>query len=265
MLAVLGLVACGSDSGPEATGGQSGGSGGGSSGGGSGNSGKQGTGGSSGGPQGGAGGSGTVPVACDAEPLHTGEATYYDFADGSGACGFPPTPDDLMVGAMNAPDYGTSEPCGACAHVVGPEGEVTVRIVDLCPECPRGNIDLSPAAFERIAPIERGRVPIEWRYVPCNVTGPVVYHFKDGSNQWWTAVQMRNIRHAVARFEYQRDGAFVEVARVDYNYFLEEDGMGPGPYTFRITDVYGATLVDTGIELGDDVDRPGAAQFPACE
>lgn len=204
-------------------------------------------------------------VACDAEPTRDGEATYYDFADGSGACGFPATPNDLMVGAMNAPDYGNADPCGACAEVTGREGTITVRVVDLCPECPKGNIDLSPDAFERIAPLEQGRVPIGWRYVACDVSGPVTYHFKDGSNEWWTAVQLRNVRYAVSKFEYEKDGEFVTVGRVDYNYFIDESGMGPGPYTFRITDVHGSVLTDDGIELGDNVDRSGGAQFPACE
>jgi expansin (peptidoglycan-binding protein) len=45
-------------------------------------------------------------------------------------------------------------------------------------------------------------VPIRWQYVPCDVGGPVVYRFKDGSNQWWTAVQLRNVRHAVSALEY---------------------------------------------------------------
>jgi expansin (peptidoglycan-binding protein) len=166
---------------------------------------------------------------------------------------------------MNAPDYGRSDPCGACARVQGPDGEITVRVVDLCPECPSGHIDLSPVAFEQIAPLEHGRVPIRWQYVPCDVSGPVVYHFKDGSNQWWTAVQLRNLRNAVSRLEYERDGEFVAVERVDYNYFVDASGMGPGPYTFRITDAHGSRLTDTGIELGDDVDRSGAEQFPACE
>src|SRR5690349_21198332 len=47
-----------------------------------------------------------TPMTCDvAEPDVAGKVTYYDFADGSGACSFDPTPDDLMVGAMNAPQY----------------------------------------------------------------------------------------------------------------------------------------------------------------
>ncbi len=75
---------------------------------------------------------------CSAESEHSGQATYYDFADGSGACSFEPSPNDLMVAAMNAPDYAGAAACGSCARVFGPNGEITVRIVDLCPECPRG-------------------------------------------------------------------------------------------------------------------------------
>lgn len=204
-------------------------------------------------------------IACGQEPTREGDATYYTFADGSGACGFPATPTDLMVGAMNAPDYGVSDPCGACAHVVGPDGEVTIRVVDLCPECAKGSIDLSPQAFEKIAAIDRGRVPITWQYVPCDVSGPVTYHFKDGSNQWWTAIQMRNIRHAVSKLEFEKDGTFVAVERLDFNYFVADSGMGAGPLRLRVTDVHGSALIDDGIALGDDADRAGAAQFPACE
>lgn len=206
------------------------------------------------------------PVRCDAPAMHTGEATYYDFADGSGNCGFPATPDDLMVGAMNHTDYAGSAACGTCARIEGPSGTITVRIVDRCPECPAGDIDLSPMAFSEIAELSAGRVPIAWTYVPCDVSGPLVYHFKDGSNPWWTAVQIRNHRHAIARFEYlDADGAFVEVAREDYNYFVEPAGMGEGPFTFRVTDVVGNVITDEGVPLLDDADAPGGSQLPQCE
>jgi expansin (peptidoglycan-binding protein) len=203
-------------------------------------------------------------ATCAAETEHEGEATYYDLADGGGACSFEPTPDDLMVAAMNAPDYAGSAACGSCAEVNGPDGMITVRVVDLCPECPAGNLDLSPSAFERIAALDLGRVPISWRYVPCAVSGALSYHFKDGSNQWWTAVQVRNHRHAIARFEYEKDGAFVEVPREGYNYFVETAGMGPGPYTFRVTDVYGGTATDSGVVLGDNVTQSGSSALPEC-
>ena len=206
-----------------------------------------------------------VGTPCAGAETHTGEATYYTFADGSGNCGFPATPDDLMVGAMNDTDYAGSAACGTCVRIVGPDGTVDVRIVDRCPECPQGDIDLSPEAFELIAPLEQGRVDISWEYIACPVQGPIVYHFKDGSNPWWTAVQIRNHRHAIQSFAVgDGNGGFVDVARVDYNYFVKADGAGDGPLTFRVTDVLGNSLEDSGIPQLDDADHPGSEQFPAC-
>ena len=209
-------------------------------------------------------GGGGVGVPCEGAQTRTGEGTYYDFADGSGNCGFPATPDDLMVAAINASDYADSAACGSCVRVTGPSGSVDVRIVDQCPECPSGDLDLSPEAFERIADLSAGRVPISWETVACPVSGPIVYHFKDGSNPWWTAIQIRNHAHAIAQLEYLSDGAWVDVPRLDYNYFVEESGMGEGPLSLRVTDVLGNVVEDTGIPVLDDADAEGSAQFPAC-
>lgn len=207
-----------------------------------------------------------TPVDCGVTPEeHRGEATYYTFADGSGNCMFPATPQDLMVGAMNHTDYDGSYACGSCVRVSGPDSIIDIRIVDRCPECPRGDIDLSPLAFSRIADTLRGRVPIIWHLIPCPVTGPIVYHFKDGSNQWWTAVQIRNHRNPILSVEYRvDDSTFVDIARTDYNYFVEPDGMGPGPYTLRVTDYYGHVLTDSGIVHVENGDVSGSDQFPAC-
>jgi len=202
---------------------------------------------------------------CAGAEERAGIATFYDFADGSGNCGFPATPNDLMVAAMNHVDYAGSAACGTCVRIDGADASVDVRIVDQCPDCGEGHIDMSPQAFERIADPALRRVDIQWRYIQCPVSGPVVYHFKDGSNAFWTAVQMRNHRHAIASFEYENDaGDFVSVPRVDFNYFIDEGGMGPGPYTFRVTNVLGDTIEDSGIALIDDGDRTGASQFAEC-
>jgi expansin (peptidoglycan-binding protein) len=70
--------------------------------------------------------------------------------------------------------------CGTCAEVTGPSGTVTLRIVD--PECASGDLDLSPAAFDQIAERALGRVAISWQEVPCEVTGPLVFHVDSGAN-----------------------------------------------------------------------------------
>ena len=167
----------------------------------------------------------------------SGEATYYA-ATGAGACMFDASPDDLMVAALNAPDWSGSAWCGACARVNGPMGTITVRIVDLCPECQSGDLDLSPEAFEQIAPIEQGRVGIDWTFVSCNVVGAVQYRYKDGTNPWWTAVQVLNHALPIASLEWSADGSkFHPAERQDYNYFLDASGFGENPVTVRISAV----------------------------
>lgn len=203
------------------------------------------------------------PDACKADEFN-GEGTYYG-ANGSGNCSFPASPDDLDVAAMNHQDYSDSEVCGSCVEIDGPEGSIRVRIVDQCPECKPGDIDLSESAFASMAEPAAGRVPIKWRYVPCAVTGPIVYHFKEGSNQWWSAVQIRNHRHQIESLEYlDGSGNYKKMDRANYNFFLEEAGMGPGPYGFRVTDIYGNMLEDVGIELVEAGEVEGSGQFPDC-
>jgi expansin len=195
-------------------------------------------------------------------PLHTGIATYY-YATGAGACGFDASPNDLMVAAMNNDEYNNAAYCGAYVEVYGAKGSVTVRIVDLCPECTAGHLDLSREAFAAIDDLYKGRVPISWRVVSPAIPGPIAYQFKDGSNQWWTAVQIRNHRNPIAKFEYWNGSQWVTVPRVFYNYFVQTNpGMGVGPYTFRVTDIYSNTLTDSGIPFVENGTVNGAAQFP---
>ncbi len=194
--------------------------------------------------------------------VHTGEGTYYG-ATGAGNCGFDPSPQNLMVAALNHVDYAGSALCGAFIQVSGPQGSVIVRIVDQCPGCPEGDVDLSQEAFAQIAQLSAGRVPISWQLVSMPLAGPIVYHFKDGSNQWWTAVQIRNHRNPILKLEYLNGSSYQEVPRLSYNYFVQASGMGPGPYTFRVTDILGNVLVDSNIPLTPDGDVSGSSQFPA--
>jgi expansin (peptidoglycan-binding protein) len=207
---------------------------------------------------------GSASGSCEAAPAElSGEGTYYS-ADGTGNCSFEASPSDLMVAAMNAPDYQSAALCGACLAVTGPNGTVTVRVVDQCPECKHGDLDLSPQAFQKLAQLSAGRVPITWHQVACDVSGPLAYHFKDGANAYWTAIQIRNHRYPIAKLEAMQGGAYVGVPRLSYNYFVQESGLGLGPYTLRVTDTRGHTVEDTGVALGDSVTRTGTHQLDAC-
>ena len=108
----------------------------------------------------------TQPLADGGSSVeYSGEATYYD-ATGTGACGFPSNPAEVNVAAMNKAQYSKAV-CGQCALVTGPNGSVKVRIIDLCPGCSMGDVDLNRDAFKVIAALSAGRVKIKWRFVAC--------------------------------------------------------------------------------------------------
>ncbi|WP_373046893.1 expansin EXLX1 family cellulose-binding protein [Vulgatibacter sp.] len=205
---------------------------------------------------GGAGGGGESRALTD---LQDGIATYYE-ADGSGNCSFDAGP-DIHVAALNAPQYADAGWCGACAAIEGPQGNVTVRIVDQCPECLAGHLDLHPEAFDRIADRVDGRVDIRWRFVTCPVTENVRYRFKEGSSQWWTALQVLDHRLPIDTLAWWNGSAWVDVPRASYNYFVAESGLGEPPYRIRLTAIDGQTLEDNLPSLQIGTIYEGAGQF----
>lgn len=197
------------------------------------------------------GGSGAASVESTTARALSGEtregiATFYD-ADGSGNCSFDPSASDVTALAMTA--YAESASCGACLRVMGPRGEVTVRVVDSCPSCADSGIDLDlgAQAFAKIADPEEGRVPVTYELVACGASGNIAFHFKDGSSKYWTAIQIRNHNVPVATLEYARGGAFVPMRRESYNYFVEPRGVGDQPtgLLLRVTSHDGQVIEET--------------------
>ncbi|KAI8368722.1 RlpA-like double-psi beta-barrel-protein domain-containing protein-containing protein [Blakeslea trispora] len=97
----------------------------------------------------------------------TGDGTYY--APGLGSCGWTNSENDMIAalnhGQMaNGANSNNNPNCGRSVSIKGPKGSVNVKIVDTCPGCASGDIDLSPAAFAKIADLSAGRVKISWSW-----------------------------------------------------------------------------------------------------
>ncbi len=202
--------------------------------------------------------------SCTPTPTRTGEGTYYD-GDGTGNCSFPARP-DMLFAAMNDPDYDGSNVCGICAEVTGPNGTVTITITDRCPECASGDLDLSVTAFDAIATHSAGRVPISWHEVPCDVSGPVVFHVYEGTNPYYLAVIIENARHRVVNVERElADGSWAALARQDYNVWIESPVSGAPVTTahLRTTDVNG-DQVEASVAVTANTDTNADRQFAAC-
>ncbi|SAL99989.1 hypothetical protein [Absidia glauca] len=107
-------------------------------------------------------------TALPRKKLFSGDGTYYNA--GLGSCGVVSHDNQLIV-ALNAPQMmnganpNVNKRCGTSIRVNGPKGSVTVKIVDTCPACRYGSLDLSPSAFEHIADLAKGRVPITWNFM----------------------------------------------------------------------------------------------------
>ncbi|KAL9551805.1 hypothetical protein MBANPS3_004076 [Mucor bainieri] len=93
----------------------------------------------------------------------SGDATFYN--TGLGSCGWDSSNSEMIValnhGQMeNGANSNLNKLCGKSIIATGPKGSVTVKVVDTCPGCAHGDLDLSPSAFAKIADMDAGRVPI---------------------------------------------------------------------------------------------------------
>lgn len=200
---------------------------------------------------------GTGPITFGT--TYTGNGTFYA-ATGAGNCSFDAS-SDRMIGAMNKRDYANSAACGDFLAVTGPSGKtITIKVVDQCPECKPGDIDLSAEAFATLATPSTGRIRISWHLLSPTLSGPVSYVYKTGSSKFWCGVQVRNHRNPVRSLELNVNGRWKSLPRADYNYFLSEDGSGCGG-TIRITDIFGHRLTDSGIAISPNAVQRGRAQF----
>lgn len=211
----------------------------------------------------------TIDESCILEPkgtVHTGEGTFYGGGYEGGCAMLDPVSKDYWIVAMNLADYNDAQLAGAYLEVTGELGTINMLVTDLLPEGKKGDLDLYVDAFPLIAPAEKGRVPVSWKIVPLDSAenAPVSYKYKEGTTEFWCGIQVRNHRYPITRLEYlDENGEFQEIKRRPYNYF-ESDKMGAGPFTFRITDIYGQMIIDENIPLSyDDTEIiQGHVQFP---
>jgi expansin (peptidoglycan-binding protein) len=190
--------------------------------------------------------------ACAAPPsttAHSGKATFYDLGGGPGNCSFPSSPADDLFVALGPDQYSSGAACGTYLDVTGPKGKVRVKVTDSCPECAAGHLDLSRTAFKKIGAEIDGIIPITYKTVRNpSVPGPLSVRIKEGSSRYWFAVLIDNHGSQLASVKVAGHAA----KRADYNYWIIESGAGSGPFTIKITDVYGRSATVSGIKLSPE-------------
>jgi expansin (peptidoglycan-binding protein) len=197
------------------------------------------------------------PDSVDAQQagVVTGTATHY-VLQGLPNCSYPVPPADGLFVAMPTGEYASAAACGGYLKVHGPDGSVRVEVVDQCPDCGTGHIDLSEAAFSAIAPLGAGLVNVSYQYLASpSLPRPVSLRVKEGSSQYWLALLAMNTGNPLAsvQVESKAGGSWNDLVRASYNYWIAQSGAGPGPFTVRLTDAAGHVVTVRGITLSPGV------------
>lgn len=96
----------------------------------------------------------------------TGRATFYSISDNAGACG-QMSYEPAYIVALNTAQYGGGYPGPECFKTVtitggSRNGHAVAQIMDECPTCPYGALDLGKALFANFASEDEGVTEITW-------------------------------------------------------------------------------------------------------
>ncbi|KAL8703604.1 MAG: hypothetical protein Q9201_003229 [Fulgogasparrea decipioides] len=134
-------------------------------------------------------------TSTQAATVFQGDGTFYNPSVGFGSCGHQNSDSDLVAALAQSTMrlYNPSNPNNnpLCGHKVRvwetskPSNTVTVAIMDTCPGCTHSNfdLDLSPAAFNKLANPAVGRIKISWEFAePVTLkTGPFAGAVPEGA------------------------------------------------------------------------------------
>lgn len=191
--------------------------------------------------------------AAPSAPARSGMAVYYDYRQGGGNCSFDQLPSVGLYASLSPPEYDGAAACGATLDVRGPLGTVRVTVVDQCPGCRVGRLDLSRAAFTRIASLSSGTVPITYRPVfDPEPPEPLRISVKPGSSAQSLALNVAGTGNPLASVDVRsRRGGWRPMARRSDDYWVTDPGGG-APFDVRIADTVGhdVTVRDLGLRPG---------------
>ncbi|GIH25573.1 hypothetical protein Aph01nite_38830 [Acrocarpospora phusangensis] len=201
----------------------------------------------------------TRTVAC-ADGPEIGRAYFYDPPDDQGNCSLP-SAGRLFV-SVSTGEYAGSAACGGYLDVTGPLGTVRVQVVDQCTTCRDGELDLSRTAFAKIAKPDAGVTGIVYSRVRNpRVAKPLAFRVKTGSSTDWMAVQIIDHGNPLRSVRVLDGPHWRDLRRSGDNYWIFDHRPGPGPFTIRVTDVYGHRATTGGVDLSPGVVQRGTRRL----
>ncbi|KAG7397253.1 hypothetical protein PHYBOEH_001065 [Phytophthora boehmeriae] len=188
-----------------------------------------------------------------ADEYFTGDGTSYTLSQvSSGNCNFMSAGTSASTNyvALNQEQWDNLGNCGRCIEVSCVDDQCTaknktavVQVLDRCPECKSGDLDLSPTVYKEITGLDPNRLKVRWRFVDCPDVGNVQVCLKEGSNANWIAIQPTNA--AVGVTSVTVDGAATTMLEGAYYYVQSSASADLSAVKVSITSVGGDVIDGT--------------------
>ena len=115
-------------------------------------------------------------------------------------------------------------------------------MVDKCPECAHGALDLSIPAYREVTGLPPNRLTLSWSWTECApVNGTIRMQPKDGGNPYWSAYYISNAQYPLKSV--QING--VELARAEFGFWTMSAPLGAAPYAVELEAVNGKRVSAT--------------------
>jgi expansin (peptidoglycan-binding protein) len=102
--------------------------------------------------------------AGDNTESYSGDMTYYDPEGAVGKCAHNNLQTDYVVALSPSQLNGVAN-CDKMIRIHRNGLSTAAKVVDLCPECGSGSIDVTPAVFDVLADPVQGRVHVNWEFI----------------------------------------------------------------------------------------------------
>lgn len=195
----------------------------------------------------------------------SGTSTFYGGNLNGGTCSFSSytLPSGIYGTAFSGFAWNNGAKCGACLEVTAKGKTIKVMVVDKCPECEPGHLDLFENAWKALSPDSSDPMTTSWTEVECGITSPLVLHNKSGTSPYWFSMQVVNANEAVATLEVSTDGGktWQAAKRQDYNYFENSSGFGATKQSIRVTSASGKTVVVDNVGVESDSQIKASSNF----
>ncbi len=141
-------------------------------------------------------------------PVIEGQAVFYVPGQAAGSCGLGPFPAGGRYASLPPRGYASGRACGSYLDVHGPRGTVRAEVVDVCTDCTAGTVNLSRAAFARIADPSAGLVAVSYRTaLNPPLPGPLVLRIFVAAQPGALAVQVINHGNRLSSVAASRPGS----------------------------------------------------------